>query len=195
MNTPAYRRLKYIRYADDFLLGVIGPKSEAEEIKQQLETFLREERKLELSLTKTLSTHARSEAARFLGYEVTVRQVETKRCLTKYGTDRRNSNGKIGLRIPREVIEEKSKRYKSNGKPTNRSELAYESDYASSSLYQREYRGLANYDRLAYNMTTLNKVKWVMENSLTRTLAQKFQLAVPTVYERYKAELVVDGKK
>ena len=78
MNTldPNYRRLKYVRYADDFLLGFIGPKSEAEEIKRKLEAFLREQLKLELSQTKTLITHARTERARFLGYEIQVLLLE-----------------------------------------------------------------------------------------------------------------------
>jgi hypothetical protein len=67
-----------VRYADDFLLGFNGPRSEAEEIKHQLRDFLREELKLELSEEKTLITHARSEAARFLGYEVTTLQEERK---------------------------------------------------------------------------------------------------------------------
>jgi len=60
-NDPDFRRLKYVRYADDFLLGFIGPRSEAEEIKLKLEAFLRDHLKLDLSRTKTLITHARTE--------------------------------------------------------------------------------------------------------------------------------------
>src|SRR5205085_2563037 len=67
---PHYRRLHYIRYADDFLLGFAGPKDEAEAIKQKVGEFLSATLKLELSATKTLVTHGRTEAARFLGYEV-----------------------------------------------------------------------------------------------------------------------------
>jgi group II intron reverse transcriptase/maturase len=85
MNDPDYRRLKYVRFADDFLLGFIGPRSEAEEIKRQLGDFLRDELKLELSQAKTLITHARSEAARFLGYGAT-RLVQTG--LESQGTTR-----------------------------------------------------------------------------------------------------------
>ena len=69
---PGYRRLRYCRYADDQLLGFTGPKAEAEEIKTQLAAFLRDELALELSAGKTLITHARTRAARFLGYEITV---------------------------------------------------------------------------------------------------------------------------
>jgi len=78
-NDPGFRRLQYVRYADDALLGFIGPKAEAEEIKQRLATFLRDDLKLELSQDKTLITHARTGAARFLGYEITVRHEVTQR--------------------------------------------------------------------------------------------------------------------
>ena len=71
---PGYRRLRYIRYADDHLLGFTGPRAEAENIKQRLTMFLRDELKLELSQEKTLITHARSQAARFLGYEISAYQ-------------------------------------------------------------------------------------------------------------------------
>ncbi len=76
---PTYRRLRFCRYADDFALGFTGPKTEAEAIKQQLAIFLREELKLSLSEEKTLITHARSNAAKFLGYEVTILQNDAKR--------------------------------------------------------------------------------------------------------------------
>ena len=82
---PDYRRLKYVRYADDFGLAFTGPKQEAEDIKRQLGVFLREELGLSLSDEKTLITHARSEAAHFLGYEVTTMQSDTKQSRTKTG--------------------------------------------------------------------------------------------------------------
>src|SRR2546429_5941103 len=75
---PGYRRLKYIRYADDHILGFIGPKAEAEQIKARLAAFLRETLALELNQSKTLITHARTRAARFLGYEITVQHGNTK---------------------------------------------------------------------------------------------------------------------
>ena len=80
-HDPGYRRLRYVRYADDILLGFTGPKAEAEEIKRRLAQFLHEDLALELSETKTLITHARTEAARFLGYEIThpVRQPQADR--------------------------------------------------------------------------------------------------------------------
>ena len=78
-DDPDYRRLRYVRYADDFLLGYLGTRSEAEDIKRQIGDFLRHTLKLELSEEKTLITHGRTETARFLGYEVNVLKDDTKR--------------------------------------------------------------------------------------------------------------------
>src|SRR5229473_4517729 len=89
---PDYRRLRYVRYADDWLLGFAGPKHEAEDIKSKIAAFLREELKLELSQSKTLITHATSQAARFLGYEIRAQHSDTK--ITRR---RRAVNGAIGL--------------------------------------------------------------------------------------------------
>ena len=183
-DDPHYRRLKYIRYADDFLLGFSGPKSEAEEIKQHLREFLQGMLKLELSEEKTLITHARSEAARFLGYEITTFKEDGKR--TKRNTNNRgvitmcrSINGGIGLQVPNDVLKEKCRRYMRKGETIHRVELMEGSDYEIIMTYQLEYRGIAQYYRLAYSMSKLTKLKWVMERSLTKTLAAKHKLSVP----------------
>ena len=189
-----YRRLKYVRYADDFGLAFTGPRSEAEEIKQQLARFLCEELKLNLSAEKTLITHLRSDAAKFLGYEITTLQSDTKQSRTKAGFKRRSINGRVGLRVPRAVLREKCNRYKKRGKPTHRAELLNESDYTIITTYQLEYRGMVNYYRNAYNLHTLKSLKWVMEWSLTKTLAHKHKTSVGDIYEKYQTKLHVDGK-
>src|SRR5579864_7917442 len=96
-HDPDYRRLRYCRYADDFALAFIGPKEEAEEIKQHLRTFLLEELKLKLSEEKTLVTHARSQAAKFLGYEIATLQSNSKQFRNKNGHTSRRINGNIGF--------------------------------------------------------------------------------------------------
>jgi len=194
---PDYRRLKYVRYADDFLLGFVGPKIEAEEIKQQLGDFLREELKLELSQAKTLITHARSEAARFLGYEVTVMHEDSKQTdRSDTGRSKRSINGVIGLRVPTDVREEKCQRYMKGKKVMHRAELMGDSDYAIIATYQLEFRGIANYYRLAHNLAArLSKLRWVMETSLTKTLASKHKMTVKQVMRKYRAIIVVEGKE
>ncbi len=200
VNDPDYRRLRYIRYADDFLLGFNGPKSEAEEIKQALKTFLREELKLEMSEEKTLLPNARREAARFLGDEVTVRQRDGKRTsrnTTNHGTTTkcRSINGTIGLQVPRDVLEENCRAYMRKEKAIHRKELIERSDFHLISTYQSEYRGIVNYSRLADNMHTLSKLKWIMETSMLKTLARKFKVSVAQIAKKYKTKLTVDDKE
>ena len=70
VNDSEYRKLEYIRYADDFIFGFAGPKKEAEEIKERISKFLRDKLNLEMSQEKTLITHAKTKKARFLGYNI-----------------------------------------------------------------------------------------------------------------------------
>jgi group II intron reverse transcriptase/maturase len=191
---PDYRRLKYVRYADDFGLAFTGPKAEAEEIKRQLATFLREELKVNLSEEKTLITHVRSDAAKFLGYEITTLQSDTKQSWTKSGFKRRSINGRVGLRVPRAVLREQCTRYKKRGKPSHRASLRNGSDYTIIATYQLEYRGIVNYYRHAYNLHTLQSLTWVMQWSLTKTLAHKHKTSVGNIYKKYQTRLSVDGK-
>jgi hypothetical protein len=185
-NDPEYRRLRYVRYADDFLLGFGGPREEAEEIKQKLTEHLRDELKLELSQEKTLITHARSEAARFLGYEIVVHQSDHKH--DQHG--RRSINGVIGLKVPTDVVRAKCAPYMRHGKPIHRTERVYNDVFSIIARYQQEYRGIVEYYRLAYNLSTkLNRLKWVMETSLTKTLAHKLRISVRQVYKRFQTTI------
>jgi group II intron reverse transcriptase/maturase len=173
-DDPEYRRLRYIRYADDFLLGFAGPRREAEEIKERIATFLGTELKLTLSAEKTLITHAVTGRARFLGYEIGIMDSQTK--FDRHGN--RTVKGKIGMYIPEDVIQAKRKRYTRDGKPIHRTELIDDSDYDIITRYQGEYRGLVNYYGLAQNLGRLSQVRWLMETSLLKTLASKNQSSV-----------------
>ena len=137
---PGYRRLRYCRYADDHLLGFTGPRAEAEEIKDRLAAFLRDELALELSAGKTLIMHARTKAARFLGYEITVQH-----CDSKITGGRRMLNGTVALRVPPDVIKAKSASYRHQGKPWHRPRLQNLDDYDIVRAYGAEYRGVVNY--------------------------------------------------
>jgi group II intron reverse transcriptase/maturase len=185
-----YRRLKYVRYADDWLIGFIGPKAEAEAIKSSIKLFLQEKLRLQLSEEKTLITHARTEAARFLSYHMTTMHNNTYQTYGK----KRNANGKVAMRVPKDILKKKCQKYLENGKPIHRPELTTSTDFSIIALYQAEYRGLVEYYQLANNRYILNELKWVMEQSLTKTLATKLKLSVKQVYRKYQTTLVVDGK-
>jgi group II intron reverse transcriptase/maturase len=179
-NDPGYRRLRYVRYADDILLGFIGPKAEAEEIKRRLGQFLRDDLKLELSEAKTLITHARTSAARFLGYEITTQHAD--HVITG---GRRMVNGEIGLRVPREVIKAKCSRYMSREKPERRPELLNDEDHLIISRYGAEYRGIVQYYLLAGDVHRLGRLHWVMRASLLKTLAGKYDSSVSKMARKY----------
>jgi group II intron reverse transcriptase/maturase len=184
-HDPDFRRLRYVRYADDFLLGYIGVREEAERIKRQLEGFMRDSLKLELSEPKTLITHGRTQAARFLGYEVVVLHDDTKQ-----SPRGRAINGIIGLKVPADVVRAKCAPYQKGGKPIHRAERLNDDVFSIIAGYQLEFRGIAEYYRLAYNLSTrLNRLRWVMEQSLTKTLASKLRISVPKVYRRYQSTI------
>jgi group II intron reverse transcriptase/maturase len=181
---PGYRRLRYIRYADDHILGFTGPKAEAEQIKAALAAFLRETLALELNQSKTLITHARTRAARFLGYEITVQH-----CNTKLTGGIRSANGRIALRIPRDVIKAKCAPYRRRGKPWHRSQLQNLPDYDIVRIYGAEYRGIVNYYLLAQDAWRLSALRWNAETSMLKTLAAKHRSSVTKMAARHKAKI------
>jgi group II intron reverse transcriptase/maturase len=188
---PGYRRLHYIRYADDHILGFIGPKAEAEQIKAELAAFLRETLGLELSQDKTLITHARSQPARFLGYHIIVQHCDTKRT-----GGRRVANGKIALRVPPDVIKAKTAPYRSHGKPWHRSRLQNLDDYDIVGIYGAEYRGIVNYYLLAQDVWKLNQLRWYAETSMLKTLAAKHKSTVAKMAARHKTKVITaDGTR
>jgi group II intron reverse transcriptase/maturase len=183
-NDPSYRRLRYIRYADDHLLGFTGPLAEAEEIRERLAQYLRDELALELSEEKTLITHARTGAAKFLGYEITVQQIDSK--LTK---GQRSVNGTIGLRVPARVIKTKCAPYLTSGKPGRRTRKMNLTDHELIQIYGAEYRGIAQYYLLAGDVYKLNRLHWTMLTSLLKTLAGKHDSTVTKMANRYKTTI------
>ncbi len=181
---PGYRRLKYTRYADDHILGFIGPKAEAGEIKAKLAKFLRETLGLELNQQKTLITHARSQRARFLGHDITVQYSRDK-----ITGGRRTVNGTIALRVPRDVIKAQSARYRRRGKPSHRPRLQNLDDYDIVRKYGAEYAGVVNYYLLARDVYRLNTLRWNAESSMLRTLARKHRSSVAKMAARHKAKV------
>ena len=184
-HDPGYRRLRYCRYADDWLLGFAGPRREAEEIKDAVGRFLHEDLKLELSPSKTLITHGRTRPARFLGYEVAVLQADHKRDHRGH----RSINAAIGLKVPIEVIRAKCTPYLHHGEPIRRTERTVDTAFSIVAQFQAEFRGVAEYYKLAFNRHRLGRLHYVMERSLTKTLARKYRITVPQVYRRFRAVL------
>jgi group II intron reverse transcriptase/maturase len=176
---PGYRRLRYIRYADDHLLGFTGPRAEAEQIKQRLAAFLHDDLKLELNQDKTLITHARTQAASFLGYQITV----------QHSRDRPSVNGVVRLRVPLPVITAKCAPYSKRGKPARRAELMNLPDSLIISTFGAEYRGIVQYYLLAGDVWRFTRLRWAAETSLLKTLAARHRSTVTAMARKYKATI------
>jgi hypothetical protein len=144
---------------------------------------LQEQLKLELSEEKTLITHASTQPARFLGYELIVQYQDDKRD----HTNRRSINGHVSLRVPAHVIESKCALYMRKGKPHHRAELLNDDDFSIIAQYQSEYRGFAQYYLLAQNVSWLWKLHWIMRMSLLKTLAHKHKRSVTKMVRKYRA--------
>ena len=185
VKIPVYqdnnKRICYVRYADDFLIGVVGSKEDCVEIKAELKDFLAAELKLELSDEKTKITHS-SESARFLGYDVSVRRSqELKR--RSDGVRQRTLNGTVMLNAPlKDKIEEFliSNGYgvrTADGRivPIATKGLRNRSDFEIVSTYNSQMRGICNYYRMASNFPKLDYFVYIMEYSCLKTLASKHQ--------------------
>jgi group II intron reverse transcriptase/maturase len=186
---PTYRRLHYIRYADDWLLGFAGPKAEAEEIKVKLQSFLRDDLNLELSADKTLITHAGDKAARFLGYEICSMHADDKRDQR----DRRSVNGHIMLKVPWDAIRSMCSRYERRGKPDSRVQFIDDADLSIIGRFGAELRGYVNYYLLAHNVGKLYRLKWTMETSMLKTLANKHKSTVTKMAAKYRTRVTTPG--
>jgi Type II intron maturase len=125
-----------------------------------MKEFLLDELKLELSQEKTLITNARTEAARFLGYEIINQDADDKHCRKQ-----RNVNGASGLKAPLDVIREKCSEYMKNSKPIHRAERLNDSDFSIITQYQAEYRGIVQYYQKAFNVHRLWELHRVMKLS------------------------------
>jgi group II intron reverse transcriptase/maturase len=180
---PDYRRLRYVRYADDFLLGFVGPEEEAREIRGRLGEYLQAALKLTLSKEKTLITHAGDGKANFLGYEMRV--IRKGDLISTNG--RRARNGNITLLMPRKVVRKYRDHFSKGGKVIHRVELLAETDYTILQRYQSILRGLYNFYCMAGNVSKrMSRIKWVLETSLLRTLASKLKRTVNRIIEMYK---------
>lgn len=186
------KKIKYVRYADDFLIAVNGNRQDCEKIKEQLAEFIRNTLRMELSQEKTLITHSNT-PARFLGYDVRVRRDQQIKPKGKFKT--RSMNNKVELNIPfkdkiekflfsNSIVEQR----KDNGilEPTKRPQLLNRTDLEIVSIYNAELRGICNYYGLASNFNKLIYFNYLMEYSCLKTLADKHRSKISKVRNMYK---------
>lgn len=190
----SYRRLKYIRYADDFILGVIGSKEDALRIKEDIKSFLSESLALELSEERTLITHT-GKSAKFLGYEITVTRNNHQRRDVQ-GRLRRTYGKRVRLNVSMATLRDKLLEYGAmeiklrNGKeiwkPKCRSGLIFNDDLEILDRYNRETVGFCNYYLIANNCVVLHNFRYIMEYSMYKTFAGKYRSTVRKINKKYR---------
>lgn len=190
----SYRSLKYIRYADDFILGVIGSKEDALRIKEDIKSFLSESLALELSEEKTLITHT-GKSAKFLGYEITVTRNNHQRRDVQ-GRLRRTYGKRVRLNVSMATLRDKLLEYGAmeiklrNGKeiwkPKCRSGLIFNDDLEILDRYNRETVGFCNYYLIANNCVVLHNFRYIMEYSMYKTFAGKYRSTVRKINKKYR---------
>lgn len=189
-----YKRLKYVRYADDFLIGIIGSKQDAKEVKEDIKNFLDQKLKLELSDEKTLITHT-EDSARFLGYEIFIRKSNAQR-RDIAGRLRRTFGKRVYLKLSTETMRNKLLDYgvlefryqngKEIWKPKCRSGLKFNDDLEILDRYNREIRGFYNYYSIANNCSELHNFKFIMEYSMYKTFAGKYKSSTRKINAKYR---------
>ena len=173
---PNFRRVWYVRYADDFLVGFIGPRAEAEEIRMRIKQQLRQ-MKLTLSMEKTKITHAPTERADFLSYEIT---------FPNHLRGNRQLAGKATFLMPRRVVTAWKAKYQQGGKSVSHRGRANAPLGDIFRQYDTEIRGLWQYYQYALNASRhVSHIRYIAERSLVATLAHKLRIKGTTVYRRY----------
>jgi group II intron reverse transcriptase/maturase len=208
VNDPNFIRLKYLRYADDWLIGICGPRTLAEQVKEDLKTFLKQHLKLTLSEEKTCITHAREEQARFLGTRLTIGREGIQRVVTtnngsKRPIQRRSTGSEIVMTAPRDELVKKlhTKGFcTATGRPTTKLAWIHFDPDQIVTLFSGINRGIQNYYRFADNFAHLARLQYILKFSLAHTLAAKYKCSVPQVFKRFgKIPTVIvkakDGKR
>ena len=195
LKTPAKsqtdKRIGYIRYADDFIIGVNGSKEDCLFIKRLISDFIKNTLKMELSEEKTLVTHS-NQYARFLGYDVRVRRSGVIKPNGR-GAKQRTMSNHVELAIPlqdkinkflfdNKIIEQKDGKFE----PVKRDGLLRLADLEIVSSYDAELRGICNYYNLAGNFYQLDYFSYLMEYSCLKTLAGKHKSTISKMKAKYR---------
>ena len=186
------KKIVYVRYADDFLIGVNGTKEECQQIKSLLKEYLTEHLRLELSDEKTKITHS-SDCARFLGYDVRVRRNNQLKKRSD-GVIQRTLNLSVELLVP---LKDKIERYMLDNKiaiidkdgkfkPMHRNALVNNTDLEIVDNYNAQTRGICNYYSMASNFGRLDYFVYLMEYSCLKTLARKHQRSIGQMIDKYR---------
>ncbi len=193
VNDPDFIRIKYLRYADDWLIGICGPRKLAEQVKEELTTFLSQHLKLTLSTEKTKITPAREEQARFLGTFLTIGRGGEQRVVTTKNQSnrpirRRSTGSEMLMTAP---VADLIKRLHAKGFCTIKGVPMTKTGWVHLEvdqiilLYNGISRGIQNYYRFTDNFSNLSRIQYILKFSLAHTLAAKYKCSLRQIFKRF----------
>ncbi len=191
-----FKRFTYVRYADDFLCGVVGSKKDAEELKAMIAVYLKDNLHLDLSMEKTLITNAKQKA-KFLGYEIFVNDSDDRQKVSNGNTMRFHS-GRIKVFVPKEKWVNKLLSYGALNikcvkgeeiyEPTHRNCMVNNDDLEILNQFNSEIRGMYEYYKIADNVSVLNNFYYVMSYSMFKTYAAKYKTHISNIRRKYSVK-------
>ena len=193
VDDPTFIRIKYVRYADDWLVGISGPRSLAEQVKEELTSFLSQRLKLTLSTEKTKITHARTEQAHFLGTYLSIGRGGVQRVVTTFNHStlpirRRSTGSEMSMTAPLADLIKKlhTKGFCTvTGQPTTKTAWIYIEAEQLILLYNSINRGIQNYYRFTDNFSNLTRIQYILKFSLAHTLAAKYKCSLRQIFKRF----------
>lgn len=201
-NDPDFIKVKYIRYADGWIIGVSGPKTMAEGIGEEIETFLRERLRLTLNPDKSRITHAKKELTRFLGCDVGIgrgTKVARAQKVTQRGKriTKRVAGWQPTILAPvSDIVERLHARQfcDANGFPTHKGAyIALDPDQIVR-LYSGINRGIQNYYRFVDNFSAVQRIQYILQYSCAKTLAAKYRLSLKQIFAKYGPGLTIHAE-
>jgi hypothetical protein len=202
VNDPNFIRIKYIRYADDWLIGIGGPRALAQHVKEEISGFLKEHLKLTLSEEKTHITHARTQPAYFLGVQIAIGRGGVQRVVkTNNGSGRRitrrSTGSEVVMDMPlRRIIQRLHQRGFCSALGESTTKIAWMNLDADQivRMYNSVNRGLQNYYRFVDNLESVAHIQHLLRFSLARTLAGKYKISVKKVFQRWGRNITITVK-
>ena len=194
---PSVRRIgvqiHYVRYADDWIIGITGSHELAVQIREEVRIFLKDYLKLELSMEKTKITHIGSEYAKFLGHYIktttlTQNLSSRRRSISGKLLNLRKSTGKPKILAPKDLIRKKLIEYgfaNNKGFPKYVGRFIFLQDYDIIIRFNNILRGFMNFYNMAENRYDLNELTYILEYSLAHTLGAKHRLSLRRVFAKY----------
>lgn len=202
LKTPGLKnkkiRIEYVRYADDWMIGIAGDRKLAIPIKNKLAEFMKNELEQELHPTKTKITDLRKGNAQFLGYEIFLPR---NRPISSYKGKRiqtvRRGNRQLRFDIPVDKI---IKRYEKRGyikmltnrvRPISRASYAVLEDHVIVSHYQSIWQGLEQYYMGCTNRGRLQYIHYLLHMSCAMTLGHRHRMSCSKIFKKHGKSLTI----